>query len=165
MLAGLLNSDVHCLLDGVVVDCWVWFSPFGGLDAPSTITSKQAKPTTDRMAMIKQLLKYPASQEEAVLSYSASEMVLAVHINAGYLNEPKTRSRAGEHFFLFNHVANPPNNGAILHIAHIIKNAMSSATEAEPGALSILQERRSTSTTFSRQWATEKLQHQSKQTT
>ena len=32
----------------------------------------------------------------------------------------------------------PPNNGAILNIAHIIKNVMSSATEAELGALYIM---------------------------
>ena len=32
----------------------------------------------------------------------------------------------------------PPNNGAILNIAHIIKNVMSSATEAELAALYIM---------------------------
>ena len=35
--AGLLDGDVHHLLDGVVVGCWVYFSPVGGLDAPSWI--------------------------------------------------------------------------------------------------------------------------------
>ena len=34
-LAGLLNGDVHCLLDGVVVGWWFWFSPPCGLDAPA----------------------------------------------------------------------------------------------------------------------------------
>ena len=33
LLAGLLNGDVHCLLDGIVVGCWVWFPPFIGLVA------------------------------------------------------------------------------------------------------------------------------------
>lgn len=33
---------------------------------------------------------------------------------------------------------NPPNNGAILNIAHIIKHVMSSATEAELAALYIM---------------------------
>ena len=64
-------------------------------------------------------------------------MVLAVHSNAGYLNEPNARSRAGGHFFLSNHAAHPPNNGAILNLAQIIKNVISSATEAELGALFI----------------------------
>ena len=29
-LAGLIDGNVHRLLDGVVVSCWVWFSPIGG---------------------------------------------------------------------------------------------------------------------------------------
>ena len=107
--------------------------------ALSASTSQQSKPTTDTLAKTRQLLDYLASQEEAVLTYTASEMVLAVHSDAGYLNEPNTRSRVGGHFFLFlsNHFAHPPNNGAILNIAQIIKNVMSSATEAELGALYI----------------------------
>ena len=71
------------------------------------------------------------------MTYSASDMVLAVHSNAGYLNEPEARSRAGGHFFLSTNAAIPPNNGAILNVAQIIKNVMSSATEAELGALYI----------------------------
>ena len=105
------------------------------LVALSAIASQQSKPTTDTMAKAKQLLDYLASQEEAILTYSASKMVLAVHSDAGYLNEPNARSRAGGHFFLSNHAAHPPNNGAILNLAQIIKNVMSSATEAELGAL------------------------------
>ena len=56
------------------------------LVAVSAIASQQAKPTTDTLAKTKQLLDYLASQEEAILTYSASDMVLAVHSNAGYLN-------------------------------------------------------------------------------
>ena len=47
------------------------------------------------MAKTKHLLDYLATQEEAVLTYSASNMVLAVHSDAGYLNEANARSRAG----------------------------------------------------------------------
>ena len=35
--AGLLNGDVHRLLDGVVVSCWVWFSPIGGCVARTEV--------------------------------------------------------------------------------------------------------------------------------
>jgi hypothetical protein len=108
------------------------------LTAISAIASQQATPTTDTLAKTKQLLDYLASQEEAILTYSASDMVLAVHSDAGYLNEPEARSRAGGHFFLSNNATIPPNNGAILNIAQIIKNVMSSATEAELGALFIV---------------------------
>jgi hypothetical protein len=77
-------------------------------------------------------------QEDAVLSYHASNMVLAVHSNASYLSEPKAQSQADEHFFLSSNTTVPSNNGAIQNIAHIIKNVMSSATEAELAGLSIM---------------------------
>ena len=79
-----------------------------------------------------------ASQDEAVLTYHASDMILAAHSDASYLSEPRARSRAGGHFFLSNGAAIPSNNGAILNIAHIIKHVMSSATEAELAALYIV---------------------------
>jgi hypothetical protein len=96
------------------------------------------KPTTDMMQQTLQLLDYLATQEDAVLSYHASDMVLAVHSNTSYLREPKTRSRAGGHFFLSSDTTVPPNNGAVLIIAHIIENVMSSATEAELAGLYIM---------------------------
>jgi hypothetical protein len=69
--------------------------------------------------------------EDAVITYNASDMKLAAHSNASYLSEPKARSRAGGHFFLSSPANIPPNNGAILNIAHIIKHVMASATDAE----------------------------------
>jgi hypothetical protein len=76
-------------------------------------------------------------QEPAVLTYPKSEMVLAVHSNASYLNEEEARSRAGGHHFLSEDIPFPPNNGAIHNIAEIIKGVMSSAAEAELGAMYI----------------------------
>jgi hypothetical protein len=104
----------------------------------SAITSQPSKPTTDTMQQTLQLLDYLATQEDALLSYHASDMVLAVHSNASYLSEPKARSRAGGHFFLSSDTTIPPNNGAVLNIAHIIKNVMSSATKAELAGLYIM---------------------------
>jgi hypothetical protein len=88
-----------------------------------------------------QLLNYLAMQEDAVLSYHASNMELAVHSDASYLNEPKAQSQMGGHFFLSSNTTAPPNNGAILNIVHIIKNVMSSATEAELAGLYIMARR------------------------
>eukprot|EP00804_Cyclotella_cryptica_P028442 CCRYP_014211-RA/>CCRYP_014211-RA protein AED:0.38 eAED:0.38 QI:0/0/0/1/0/0/2/0/375 len=104
----------------------------------SAIASQSANPTTDTMEQTKQLLDYIATQDDAVITYHASDMVLAVHSDASYLSEPKARSRAGGHFFLSSATATPPNNGAILNIAHIIKHVMASATEAELAALYIV---------------------------
>ncbi len=85
-----------------------------------------------------QLLNYLATQEDAILSYHASDMVLAVHSNAGYLSKPKAHSRAGGHFFLSSNTTVPPNNGTVLNIAHIIKNVMSLATKVELAGLYIM---------------------------
>jgi hypothetical protein len=90
------------------------------------------------MKQTMQLLDYLASQEEAVITYNASEMILAAHSDASYLSEPQGRSRAGGHFFLSSNAEIPPNIGVVLNIAHIIKHVMSSATEAELGALYIM---------------------------
>jgi len=41
------------------------------------------------MKQTKQLLDHVATQEEAVLSYHASDIKLAVHSDASYLSKPK----------------------------------------------------------------------------
>jgi hypothetical protein len=64
-------------------------------------------------------------------------MILAAHSDASYLSESNARSRAGGHFFLSENDHYPNNNGAVLTIAQIIKAVMSSAAEAELGALYI----------------------------
>jgi hypothetical protein len=78
-----------------------------------------------------------ASQDKAILTYKASNMVLAVHSNTSYLSEPKARSRAGGHMFMAGRDYIPTNNGAVLNILQIIWAVMSSTAEAELGALFI----------------------------
>ena len=104
----------------------------------SAIASQSSKPTEDTLEQTYSLLDYVDTQEEAILTYNASNMVLAVHSDASYLNEPQARSRAGGHFFLSSDTEIPQNNGAVLNIAHIIKHVMSSATEAELAGLYIM---------------------------
>ena len=108
------------------------------LVAISAIAAQQAKPTADTLAKTKHLLDYLASQEEAILTYSASNMVLAVHSDAGYLNKANARSPGQEAISSYQIIQfTPPNNGALLNVAQIIKNVMSSAAEAKLGALFI----------------------------
>ncbi len=64
-------------------------------------------------------------------------MILAVHSDASYLSKANARSRVGGHFFCSSNVSDPPNNGAVLNISKILKAVMSSAAEAELGALYI----------------------------
>ena len=105
--------------------------------ALSSIASTQAEPTEETMENIKLFLDYAASHQDAILTYQANDMVRIIHSNASYLSELKARSRAGGHFFMSSDVTNPRNNGAVLNIAQLIKPVMSSAAEAELGALYI----------------------------
>jgi hypothetical protein len=105
------------------------------LPALSSIATEQAAPTAKTMTNVKQLFDYVSTQEEAIITYKASDMILSVHSDAGYCNKKKARSRAGGHFYLSNNNPTPPNNGAILTVATTMKNVMSSAVEAELGAL------------------------------
>ena len=104
----------------------------------SAIASQSANPTEDTLEQTLLLLDYIGTQEEAVLTYNASPMVVAVHSDASYLSEQNARSRAGGHFFMSSDSTIPQNNGAVLNIAHIIKHVMSSATEAELAGLYIM---------------------------
>ena len=91
------------------------------LVALSSIASEQSAPTTETMEKAHYFLDYAASHPDAVLTYKASDMVLSVHSDASYLSAPKARSRAGGHFYLSDDSAEPPNNGAVLSIAQILK--------------------------------------------
>ena len=63
-------------------------------------------------------------------------MVLAVHSNASYLHNPQAR-REGGHFFMSSNTTFPANDGTIHNTTQVIKAVMSSAIEAELGALYI----------------------------
>jgi hypothetical protein len=106
------------------------------LVALSSLSSQQSKATEATQTAVHQLLDYFATLPNAILKFSASDMILKIHSDAGYLNETKARSRAGGHFFLGNQPNKPEvTNGAILNPTGILKHIASSATEAEVGAL------------------------------
>ena len=65
------------------------------LVALSEFASEQEKPTENTMLKIKQFLDYEASQGETVLTYHASNMILAVHSDASYNSKIKVRRRSG----------------------------------------------------------------------
>eukprot|EP00804_Cyclotella_cryptica_P014910 CCRYP_000543-RA/>CCRYP_000543-RA protein AED:0.16 eAED:0.15 QI:0/0/0/1/0/0/2/0/870 len=112
------------------VDCSI-------LTALGSLATQQAKPTTTTLDQVHQFLDYALSHPNAGVTFRASDMILAAHSDASYLSESQARSRAGGHFFLSENDHYPTNNGAVLTISQIIKVVMSSAAEAELGALSI----------------------------
>jgi hypothetical protein len=107
--------------------------------ALSSIATEQANPIARTMEKCKQFLDYATMQDEEVITYRASDMKLAIHSDAScsYLGEPKAWSRAGGHYFCSEDVTDPADNGAVLTVATIIKQVMSSAAEAELGGLFI----------------------------
>ena len=64
-----------------------------------------------------------------------SYMILAEHADVGFINESKSRSRAGAHIFLSENNPKLKLNGPVLTIAKIIKDVMASASEYEMAAL------------------------------
>jgi hypothetical protein len=107
------------------------------LPALGSLTMQQASPTQNTKQLVHQFLHYATTHPNAIITYRASDMVLAGHSNASYLSETNARSRAGGHFFMSNNNATPSNSGAILTISQIIKAVMSSTAKAEIRALYI----------------------------
>ena len=91
----------------------------------SAIASQSETPTEDTMQQTQQLLNSIAIQEDAILTFNASDNKLVAHSDASYLSEPKACNREKGHFFLSSNSTIPQNNGAVLNISHMIKHVMS----------------------------------------
>ena len=107
------------------------------LVALSAIASRQATATIATEQAVNLLLDYVATYPNDGIVYRASGMILCAHANAGFLNEARSRSRAGAHIYLSENDAFPRFNGAVLSVAQIIKFVMASAAESELAALFI----------------------------
>eukprot|EP00804_Cyclotella_cryptica_P012525 CCRYP_017709-RA/>CCRYP_017709-RA protein AED:0.38 eAED:0.38 QI:0/0/0/1/1/1/2/0/312 len=68
------------------------------LPALGSLATQQSAPTQNTMSKIHQFLDYAMTHPDAMITYRASNMILAVHSGASYLSETKARSRAGGHF-------------------------------------------------------------------
>eukprot|EP00804_Cyclotella_cryptica_P022657 CCRYP_012469-RD/>CCRYP_012469-RD protein AED:0.40 eAED:0.32 QI:0/-1/0/1/-1/1/1/0/384 len=104
----------------------------------SAIASKQAHPTQLTQKRCQQLLDYCASHPDAIVRFTASDMVLNIHSDASYLSESNARSRIAGHFFLGSvPIDKTPIklNGAIYVFCGILKFVVASAAEAKLGAL------------------------------
>ena len=110
------------------------------------LATQQAKGTEATMRALTQLLNYCATHPDAVIRYHASQMIIWIESDASYLTAPKARSRAAGYFYLSDKPTNPdeppgPNdppptpNGAVHVLCQIMHEVMSSAAEAELGAL------------------------------
>ena len=105
--------------------------------ALSEIVLQQEAATERINQAITQLLDHVATYPNDGIIYRYSDMILANHADAAYLNVIKARSRVGAHIMLIENDPVPSYNGPILTISQIIKYVMSSASEAELSRLFI----------------------------
>lgn len=87
------------------------------LVALSAIRAQQAAATELTNEDVSQLLDYLATYPNDGITYRVSDMVLAAHSDAGYINESKARSCAGAFIFLSEDEAIPRPNGPVMSIA------------------------------------------------
>ena len=87
------------------------------ITALGSIAAQQVNPTKNTMIKVKQFLDYAFTHPNAIVTYQASDMVLAAHSDASYLSEAKACSQAGGHFFMSSNTPCPHNNSAVLTIA------------------------------------------------
>ena len=101
----------------------------------SSIATRQSKATTNLEEEVKQFLDYCHTHPNTGVRFVASDMLLAMHLDASYLSKPEAKSRAAGHFYLTKRNDEAFNNGAIMTLSKIIKHVMTSASEAETAAL------------------------------
>ena len=103
----------------------------------SSIGSQQTTATQRTNDAINEILAFCVTYPADGILYCSSDMVLCANSDVGFQNEIKGRSRAGAHIFLSENDAMPRWNRSVLTLAKIIKFVMSSAPEAELGAMLI----------------------------
>ena len=112
------------------------------LTSLGSIDAQQAKGTDKTYTNTLWLLNYAATHPNAMIRYTASDMILHIHSNASYLSKPRACSRAGGDYFLGDthpDMSKPPTtrlrlNGSIRSISRIMSNVMGSAAKAKIGA-------------------------------
>jgi hypothetical protein len=108
------------------------------LKALNSLARQQSTPTQATAARADHLLDYLHTHPDAVIRFYPSDMILQIHSDASYINEPEARSTAGGHYFLGHmpHDNQPIRlNGAIYSLCTVLKHVAASAAEAELGAL------------------------------
>ena len=90
----------------------------------STLSSQQAKATKNTAKAVHQLLDYVATYPNDGITYHASTMLLAAHLDASFLTKPGSHSRVGAHIFLSEDDPIPCTNGPILSLSQTIKFVM-----------------------------------------
>jgi hypothetical protein len=111
------------------------------LVALGTLAASQTKGTEATADALTHFLNYCATHPDATIRFHKSDMILHLDSDASYLSEPRARSIMAGYHYLSTHpdrlkaYKTPPLNGAVLVPTTIMKVVVSSAAEAELGAL------------------------------
>jgi hypothetical protein len=107
--------------------------------AINVLASKKSRATAVTADKVIKRLNYCNTHPETKIRYHASDMILHIHSDASYLSENEAKSRAGGFFYMGSSINTDKNltNGAFLIIRKVLKHVMSSAAEAEIGAVFI----------------------------
>jgi hypothetical protein len=131
----LSPSDILTLQE--IVGCFLFYARAVDslmLTAINNLSSQQSHATANTMTAARRLLAYAASHPNAELIFTASDMILHVQSDAAYLARPDSQSLAGGLHYLG--IPDPTFiNGAIHNLCATIPAVVSSAGEAEYGAL------------------------------
>ena len=109
------------------VDCTI-------LHALNDLATRTHSGSQKIMKAFKRFLNYCASNPDSATLYRVSDMILNIETDAAYLVSSKVQSRAGGFYYMGNR-NKQLINGPVAVNANMIKNVMSSASEAEIGAL------------------------------
>ena len=104
------------------------------LHALNNLATQTHSGTQKTMKTVKHFLNYCARNPDSATLYRASNMILNVNSNAAYLAAPKARSQIGGFYYMGNRNKQLINDPVAVN-AKMIKNVMSSASEAKIGAL------------------------------
>ena len=83
----------------------------------SAIRSQQAAATVNTDVAVDQLVEYIATYLNDIITYRVSDMILAAHSDASYLNERLSHSHVGDQIFLSE---NFPRNVVLIFVTGII---------------------------------------------
>jgi hypothetical protein len=105
----------------------------------NVLASEQSNTTEETTDKVIKILNYCNTHPETKIRYHASDMILHIHSHASYLSENEAKSRAGGLLYMGNTAQNDKKltNSAILIVSKVLKHVMSSAAEAEIGAVFI----------------------------
>lgn len=108
------------------------------LPAVTKLSSRQSQPTVEVELAANRIFGYAKRYPNAQTVIHACDMILTGHSDASYLSETKARSRAGGILYLTNKQDNKIVNGSIFCMSTIKPVTVSSAAEADYGALFLL---------------------------